>query len=436
MHRISSSGSPVLHCVLTIAAAAVFTALAAPVKGAMPAPLPSGVSACGFDAIPDDSESAGLAVRDAPRSDARVLARLPLLDDKERVFTTNGKEWPQFHVIGFKDGWFLIEGANYPLDAIMPKLYAGRGWVDGKRITTNLFRDTLKATPSNAAPEVVYLRGTRKEGIPYEPYGFETQIVGCSGPWLEVEISLPDGKSTSGKVVSPPGGMIRGWTDKSCPEQHGACLGSQFDYSWSPLPAGVTECSFGALIDDPDPSGLEVRAAPDRNAAVLGRVLPTTYLEKVTRVRTEVTVIGFRKGWFLVEAGPYMAANEPSHGQNKPYIGRGWVAGDKLTAELLRDMLKQGPSETSANVVNLRVEDSNGQISDAQTVKMRRILACSGDWVHVEIGLLKGMKPLVKTAVQNGAVRGWSNGTCIQELTTCDFNGDRPWSPSAPLPRD
>ena len=64
-------------------------------------------------------------------------------------------------------------------------------------------------------------------------------------------------------------------------------------------------------------------------------------------------MIGFEKGWFLVEAGPYNASDLPPHGP-KPYTGRGWVAGNMLTTELLRNMLKQGPSETSADVIDLR----------------------------------------------------------------------------------
>jgi hypothetical protein len=105
-----------------------------------------------------------------------------------------------------------------------------------------------------------------------------------------------------------------------------------------------------------------------------------------------------------------------------------------LTTELLRDMLKKGPDDKSADVVNLRVVDSSGEVSDPQSVRMRRILSCSGDWVHVELALVKGMKLLRTTDAPTGAVRGWSNGTCTQELTTCDFGGDRPWSPPAPLP--
>jgi hypothetical protein len=194
----------------------------------------------------------------------------------------------------------------------------------------------------------------------------------------------------------------------------------------APLPAGVTECDFGALSNDPDPAGLNVRAAPDSNAPVVGRLLPPTDIGGGTKVAADVHVIGFQKGWFLIEAGPYYDADLPPH-RPKPYSGRGWVAGNMLTAELLRNMLKQAPSEKAADVVNLYVVDSDGStVSDPQSVKMRRLLACSGDWVKVEIALVKDMKPLLETDTPKGAVRGWANGTCTAQLTTCDFDQSRP----------
>ena len=54
-------------------------------------------------------------------------------------------------------------------------------------------------------------------------------------------------------------------------------------------------------------------------------------------------------------------------------------------------MLKQGPSETSADVVDLEVDDASGNLSNPQIVKLRRILACSGDWFRVELALPKGV---------------------------------------------
>jgi hypothetical protein len=135
------------------------------------------------------------------------------------------------------------------------------------------------------------------------------RVLGCSGPWLEVEIHQPDAATLSGKPAAAADGTVRGWTDRSCTKQSdGSCTGAQFDYPWSPLPAGVTECQFGAVINDPDPAGLNVRDAPDQNARVLGR-LPPRDIGRVVQnngslfVLPEIQVIGYRKGWFLIEMG-------------------------------------------------------------------------------------------------------------------------------------
>jgi hypothetical protein len=332
-------------------------------------------------------------------------------------------------VIGFKDGWFLIDGAAYPEPDPTP-LFAGRGWLEGKFVTMHLFRDTLKTSPSYDSPDVSQLYGTGSDGMPYQSYGLEVRrVLGCSGPWLEVEIHQPEAKTLSGRPAAAADGTVRGWTDRSCTARSdGPCPAAQFDYPWSPLPAGVTECQFRAISNDPDPAGLNVRDAPDRNAHVVGRLLPRHVGGET--VQAEVQVIGYRKGWFLIESTPYYDAGQP-----KSYSGRGWVAASLLTAGLLRDRLKQAPSEQAADVLDLRVVDKEGiPLVEPHSVKMRRIIACSGDWVQVEVALVKGMKPLLKTDAPAGAVRGWANGTCTAQLTTCDFDQSRPWSPPAPLP--
>jgi hypothetical protein len=400
-------------------------------------PLPAGTTACKFAALVKDSEPGGAPVRDVPQ-DGREVGRLPASDGGPGY--NYGLQLPEIQVIGFKDGWFLIEGAEYP-ESSSSQLYTGRGWVEGKFVTTHLFRDTLKKTPSNDSPDVSHLYWTYR-GIPEQPYGLEVQrILGCSGPWLEVEIHQPDAKTVSGKAASTADGTVRGWTDRSCTKQKdGPCTAVQFDYPWSPLPAGVTECQFRALSNDPDPAGLNVRDAPDRDARVLGRLPPRDVGPLLQNtgsfiVRAEIQVIGYRKGWFLIEAGgagpPYYDFNLPPP---RPYTGRGWVAGNMLTAELLRNMLKKAPSEHSADVIDLRLLGKDGiPLTDPQHVKMRRIIACSGDWVQVEVALEKGMKPLLESGAPTGAVRGWANGTCAEQFTTCDF-GATPWSPPAPLP--
>jgi len=386
-------------------------------------PLPAGVTACKFAALVRDSEPGGPPVRDAPRHDAREVGRLPATDG-------NRGQLPEIQVIGVKDGWFLIEGADHPASS-SSQLYTGRGWLEGKFVTTHLFRYTLKKVPSNDSPDVSHLYGTGRDGVPAEPHSLEVQrVLGCSGPWLEVEMNA---KTLPGIPASTAEGTVRGWTDRSCTKQgDGPCTGVQFDYPWSPLPAGVTECNFGAFSHDPDPAGLNVRDAPDRNARILGRMVPREI--GGTMVQTEIQVIGYRKGWFLIEAAPSLDADLPSHAP-KPYSGRGWVAASMLTAGLLRDRLKQAPSAQSADVIDLRVLDKDGmRLFDNEAVrKIRRLIACSGDWVQVEIALAKGTKPLLESGAPKGAARGWANGTCGFQFAFCGYP-DTPWSPPAPLP--
>jgi hypothetical protein len=160
------------------------------------------------------------------------------------------------------------------------------------------------------------------------------------------------------------------------------------------------------------------------------------------RRTNKLGVIGFRKGWFPVDAGPHFdlrpldtdpdALTHPPPDNPNPYFGRGWVPGNMLTAWLLRNLLKQAPDEKSADVVDLSGDGSG--LSDPQEVTMRRIIACSDDWVYVEVALEKDMKPLLATDAPKGAVRGWAIGSCAEQFTTCDFGQDRPWSPPAPLP--
>ena len=105
-----------------------------------------------------------------------------------------------------------------------------------------------------------------------------------------------------------------------------------------------------------------------------------------------------------------------------------------LTGGLSGNRLKQAPSAQSADVIDLRARDKEGiPLVEVHTVKLRRIFACSGDWVRVEIALVKGMTPLVESGAPKGAVRGWANGTCAEQFAPCGYS-NTPWSPPAPPP--
>ncbi len=277
-------------CGQTIIALFVIVALSDEPAGAQTTtgePPPQGVTACAFDAESGDTSEQGLAVREAPSAAASVLGYVPRIEDKERGFVG-----ANIHVLGGKDGWFLIEGAG------------AKGWVDGRSVTTHLYRETLKAAPNDAAPDVVYLLAADAAGVAvYSPDKVPvSRVFGCSGRWLEVEIRLPGAKTLTGEPASA-NGIVRGWTDRTCtdPDVDKQCEPRQFDYPWSPLPSGITECSFVAFSNDPDPAGLNVRAEPDRNARILGRLPPP--IDPRGGIFSGATVIGYKKGWFLIEGG-------------------------------------------------------------------------------------------------------------------------------------
>ena len=142
----------------------------------------------------------------------------------------------------------------------------------------------------------------------------------------------------------------------------------------------------------------------------------------------EVSVIGFKKGWFLIEGGEAGDEVDDKTGEPAakfaPYAGRGWVSANLLIAQL-GSPLKAAPSADAAEVVKL---DGSANYQD---IKTRRIFSCSGPWLHVEIPLPAGAKLLVKTDAPPGAARGWVDGTCEQQRTTCDYGGWQ-WSPPPP----
>ncbi|MDR3473265.1 MAG: SH3 domain-containing protein, partial [Devosia sp.] len=53
-----------------------------------------------------------------------------------------------------------------------------------------------------------------------------------------------------------------------------ACLQPPAHAAPAPLPSGTRACAFDALTNDPDPAGLNVRAAPSASAPILGRLPP------------------------------------------------------------------------------------------------------------------------------------------------------------------
>jgi hypothetical protein len=178
-------------------------------------PLPPDVGACDFGALANDHTREGLNIRAEPRADSAILGRLLVIENgyHEKIAA-------DVHVIGVRNGWFLVEDAaygDYDLPKKLPPVYAGRGWVSGKLLTTQLRMMTLKAAPDENAADVV-------EMVDY--YGV-TAILDCKGDWLRIETPL----STKDYTLKPkllsdgPRGAVRGWTRRPCTNQRTTCGG-------------------------------------------------------------------------------------------------------------------------------------------------------------------------------------------------------------------
>jgi hypothetical protein len=386
-------------------------------------PAPQGMTTCDFAAESGDASEQGLAVRAAPDATAQVLGYIATNGDKQENSAEGTTQGHGFRVLGAMNGWLQIEGAIYANPESPPSLDE-KGWVDGRSVTVRLYRETLKAAPNDNAPDVVYLVGYDADGNSlYFPETVSvSRVFGCSGRWFEVEIRLLGAKTLTGEAASSANGTVRGWTDRTCAELDvfGKCVRRQFDYPWSPLPTGITECKFSAFSKDRDPAGLNVRADPDGNARILGR-LPTSNDPEIfpqTYSTFGADVIGYKKGWFLIEHG-FEAVWSAKRPKEPLYTGRGWVAANLMTTQLLREKLKLTPDGASPDALDLKDIKGEGP-DDCCFLTPRRILGCSGDWVHVEIGLHPGEKALAKTNAPAGAVSGWADGTCASQTTPCE----------------
>ena len=165
------------------------------------AALPSGTEPCDLGAWSEDRDPNGLNVRAEPSVKARVLGTLPppyRLKMGGSENTPEGGWLTEFRIIGFKDGWFLIEGATppgkeyedekkYPRNA--PKPYAGRGWVAANKVGASYANGGTRMGGLFQAPftDAKWTQAARKLGGPLDTDGGPKRILACSGHWGLVE---------------------------------------------------------------------------------------------------------------------------------------------------------------------------------------------------------------------------------------------------------
>ncbi len=168
--------------------------------------------------------------------------------------------------------------------------------------------------------------------------------------------------------------------------------------------ASVRLCWFKGYLQDKDPAGTNLRAAPNARAEVLARV-PNRRDEAGIMIAPEFQVIGSKDGWFLVR-------NMRWEGYDLPgapiFSGTAWVSA-ALVGAVMEDIdLRQRPEPKSPLVMKLRGKGPDGQEWSAGDLKVQRMHGCSGSMVDVTFEL-----PGKKTA------RGWASGACANQVTTC-----------------
>lgn len=173
---------------------------------------------------------------------------------------------------------------------------------------------------------------------------------------------------------------------------------------------GIETCAVSAWSTDPDPKGLNVRAAPESDAAVIGN-LPAAREVGGERFATEVSVTGSKDGWLRISEGvviDYIWDNPTE----TAFQGEGWVWGGHIGLRLNARHLLSAPSH-EAPVVATLVGKTGGTRYGPDSISVDRIHACRGDWVDVE-GILR-----IDGTEIGPRLRGWTTRTCSNQVTTC-----------------
>ena len=197
-----------------------------------------------------------------------------------------------------------------------------------------------------------------------------------------------------------------------------------------PAPAAAHACTFGAFVQEDDPAGLNVRAAPSTSGRILGTLPPsfTSADNPGLKVRIEVDVVGEADGWFHVR---HARDNEQLTGQpaRKVFAGEGWVSGRKLTVKSQATQGHAAADARSATVLTLG--EGEGFDNDA-FVGASHLAGCQGKWALVELDTAR-LQDDVRTQLKLAAgapagataahPRAWVDRVCGVQETTCDGDG-------------
>ncbi|HRE20767.1 MAG TPA: hypothetical protein PKW21_07015, partial [Rhabdaerophilum sp.] len=180
------------------------------------------------------------------------------------------------------------------------------------------------------------------------------------------------------------------------------------------VPVGVEPCAIHGWSEDRDRKGLNVRAAPDSKAKIVGIVPPPRKMPPTEEafgpepVKAEFRIAGYKDGWFLIDEikAPGVAYDiKYPRGLPQPFAGRGWVIGKMVGAALANGGLPEGRLYAAPHVdaQSREILNRDGTRMSLDGTKFK-LLACSGPWGLIEV---------------EGGHRGWWRSLCSNQATNC-----------------
>jgi hypothetical protein len=190
---------------------------------------PATQSACSFGAFVNETDRAGLNVRQTPSAAGKLLGKLPSRYDRAGNYAPARVE---VEVLASLNGWFLIQGAadNTALTEKPARpMYSGQGWVSGKKLAIKTQASKARLAPEGAAATAFFV-GDILDGDSLSKPGY---LVACKGKWALIEYSLsgvPKDDLSEIKInpaakQGAPKGHVHGWVNRICATQETSCSG-------------------------------------------------------------------------------------------------------------------------------------------------------------------------------------------------------------------
>ncbi|UXH79180.1 SH3 domain-containing protein [Roseateles amylovorans] len=190
-----------------------------------------------------------------------------------------------------------------------------------------------------------------------------------------------------------------------------------------------SQCEIGAFVQETDPAGLNVRAAPSAHSRVLGKLVPV-YMDpdQGYRTRAEVDVVASERGWFLIRN----ARDNPDlsgQAERPMYQGEGWVSGSRLIVKSQATVGRAAPTRQAPEALRFRDEDS---FDSSAMMDSGRLVGCQGKWAQVEftetklpVALREKLRvaPAARQGVPAGRFRAWLDKICDLQETSCSGLG-------------